>query len=235
MKSVVVANFFNNFLPSTVGGDAMRVYDSYRLGQSKGAAVSAVVVDRLLGLVVLSLLAFCSLLFVPEFSGSRVLLAAMVILLGMVFAAVTWAIFSEAVPSLASRLPIHYLPGLLTRLFIRCWGAFRVYRGQPMVLARALGLSLALQGNVVLAYVLVARSLGLPVAVLSFCWIVPLTLFITMVPISINGIGLRENAMVLFLGMHGVTGTDAVAYALLIYVGSLVWGVIGGVVYAFRR
>jgi hypothetical protein len=104
-----------------------------------------------------------------------------------------------------------------------------------MVLARTLGLSLVLQGNVVLAYVLLAQSLELPVAALSFCWIVPLTLFVTMVPISINGIGLRENAMVLFLGMYGVTGTDAVAYAWLLYVDSLVGGVVGGVVYALRR
>ena len=235
MKSVMVANFFNNFLPSTVGGDAMRAYDSYRLGQSKGAAVSAVLVDRLLGLVALSLLALCSLPFVPELSGSRTLLVVMVVLLGTAFAAVTWAIFSEAAPLLASRLPIHYLPVTLTGLFVRLWGAFRVYRGQPMVLARALGLSLVLQGNVVLAYVVLAQSLGLPVAALSFCWIVPLTLFVTMVPISINGIGLRENAMVLFLGLHGVTGTDAVAYAWIIYAGSLVWGMVGGIVYALRR
>jgi hypothetical protein len=87
----------------------------------------------------------------------------------------------------------------------------------------------------VLAYVLLAQSLRLPVAALSFCWIVPLTLFVTMVPIFGNCIGLRENAMVLFLGMHGVTGTDAVAYAWPIYFGSLAWGVVGGVVYAFRR
>jgi hypothetical protein len=235
IKSIMVANFFNNFLPSTVGGDAMRAYDSYRLGQSKGAAVSAVLVDRLLGLVALSLLALCSLPFVPEFSGSRTLLVVMVVLLGTGFAAVTWAIFSEAAPLLASRFPIRYLPAILTGLFVRLWGAFRVYRGQPMILARGLVLSLLLQGNVVLAYVVLAQSLGLPVAALSFCWIVPLTLFVTMVPISINGIGLRENALVLFLGMHGVTGTEAVAYAWLIYTGSLVWGVVGGVVYAFRR
>jgi uncharacterized protein (TIRG00374 family) len=235
MKSVMVASFFNNFLPSTVGGDAMRAYDSYRLGQSKGTAVSAVLVDRLLGLVALSLLALCSLPFVPEFSGSRTLLAVMVVLLGTGLAAVTWAIFSEGAPLLASRLPVCYLPVTLTGLFARFWGAFRVYRGQPMVLARALGLSLVLQGSVVLAYVLLAQSLRLPVAALSFCWIVPLTLFVTMVPISINGIGLRENAMVLFLGMHGVTGTDAVAYAWLLYAGSLVWGAVGGIVYALRR
>jgi uncharacterized protein (TIRG00374 family) len=235
MKSVMVASFFNNFLPSTVGGDAIRVYDSYRLGQSKGAAVSAVLVDRLLGLVALSLLALCSLPFVPEFSGSRTLLVVMVVLLGTGFAAFTWAIFSECALLLASRLPICYIPAPLTGLFVRFWGALRVYRGQPMVLARALGLSLALQGSVVLADVLLAQSLRLPVAALSFCWIVPLTLFVTMVPVSINGIGLRENAMVLFLGMHGVTGTDAVAYAWLIYFGSLAWGVVGGVVYAFRR
>ncbi len=53
VKSFMVAVFFNNFLPSTIGGDLMRMYDSYRMGGSKTGAVSVIFIDRLFGVTAL--------------------------------------------------------------------------------------------------------------------------------------------------------------------------------------
>ena len=63
MKSFLVGSFFNQFLPSTVGGDASRAYDSYRLGNKKASAMTSVVVDRLLGLLALMTFAVMALPF----------------------------------------------------------------------------------------------------------------------------------------------------------------------------
>ncbi|MDE0976593.1 MAG: lysylphosphatidylglycerol synthase transmembrane domain-containing protein, partial [Arenicellales bacterium] len=61
IRSFMVAHFFNNFLPSTVGGDVVRMYDSWRVGGSKSDAVAVVLVDRFLGVLVLLCFALIAL------------------------------------------------------------------------------------------------------------------------------------------------------------------------------
>ena len=62
IKSMMVAFFFNNFLPSTIGGDAMRAYDTWKLGGDKTQSVSIVFIDRLFGVFTLFILALLALL-----------------------------------------------------------------------------------------------------------------------------------------------------------------------------
>ena len=69
VRSFMVALFFNNFLPSTVGGDVVRMYDSWRLGNSKTDAVTVVLVDRFLGVIVLFCFALLALVFDETVAG----------------------------------------------------------------------------------------------------------------------------------------------------------------------
>ena len=89
--------------------------------------------------------------------------------------------------------------------------------------------------NVVIAYYLLAQSLGLPVPFLNYFLIIPAALLVLMAPVSINGIGLREGAFVFFLGLYGIGRAEAVAFAWIAYGVLLIQGVLGGLVYAFRR
>jgi len=233
VKSVMVGVFFNNFLPSTVGGDAMRAYDSFRISQRSGA-MSSVVVDRLLGLLVLSLFALGSVPFAPQLTGNVPLLPVWVAAGAVILLALAWAIFlspsGELVPSILARLP-ERVAGKLGAVL----GAFRAYSGQRSALVQAFGWSVLLQANVVIYYIVVARALGFEVPILHFFLIVPLAMYIMMVPITVNGIGLRENVFALFLGAYAIGNADAVAYAWLVYLGGLIQGVLGGLVYAVRR
>lgn len=70
VRSFMVALFFNNFLPSTVGGDVVRMYDSWRLGNSKSDAVTVVLVDRFLGVIVLLWFALLALIFDEAVAGA---------------------------------------------------------------------------------------------------------------------------------------------------------------------
>ncbi|NNF14398.1 MAG: flippase-like domain-containing protein [Gemmatimonadetes bacterium] len=233
VRSVMVGAFFNNFLPSTVGGDAMRAYDSFRFSQRRGT-MSSVVVDRLLGLLVLSLFALASVPFAPQLTGSVPLLPVWVALGAAVLAGLAWAIFLSPsggfVPGVLARLPEG-----IARPIDKVLGAFRAYAGQRSALAKAFGWSVLLQANVVVYYIVVARALGFDVPTLHFFLIVPLAMYIMMVPITVNGIGLRENLFALFLGAYAIGSSDAIAYAWLVYLGGLILGVVGGLVYAVRR
>ena len=82
---------------------------------------------------------------------------------------------------------------------------------------------------------IVASALGLSVSLMAFFLIVPIAIVVMMIPVSINGIGVREGLFVLLLGVHGVPQAESLAYAWIIYALLLLQGLIGGVVFAFRR
>jgi glycosyltransferase 2 family protein len=233
MKSLLVAAFFNNILPSTVGGDASRAYDSYRLAGRQGRAIASVLIERILGLLVLVAFALLSLPFATRLTD-RWLLEIWLVIGGAGLVIVVWALFfGHFWPSLQRLLS--RLPARLERLGLLLWHALQVYRGSRRALVMTVLLSTLLQVNVVLYYILISSALDLTVPEIHFFLIVPLVLFITMLPISINGIGLRENALAVILGWYGVTIADAVALAWLVYLGSLLVGLVGGIVYAVRH
>jgi uncharacterized protein (TIRG00374 family) len=232
LMSFLVATFFNNLLPSTLGGDASRAYDCYR--HVGGQAMSSVLIDRLLGLLVLVIFALISLPFATQLTNHLPLLAPWLAagIAGLLLA--LWLIFFGRSWGVASRLLARF-PARLGSALGSVWSAFRVYRGKWRALLQALVLSVLLQALVILYFIVVAWALDLDVPASNFFLIVPLALFVMMLPISINGIGLRENTFAAMLAWYGVTTADAVAFAWLAYLGNLLFGLLGGVALALRR
>jgi glycosyltransferase 2 family protein len=234
LQSYLVAMFFNNFLPSTVGGDASRAYDCYRMTGGNTRAMSSVIVDRLLGLLALVVVALGSLHFARAVSDQVPVLALWLSLAVMVLGSAIGAIFF-GLPSRGTASAMALLPQQLSRAIALLAGAFELYRGQWRMLVVASALSLLLQFNVIVHFILIAQALGLEVPARDFCLIVPLVSFVIMLPISINGIGLRETALAVVLGYYGVATAEAVALAWLVHLGSLICSMAGGVIYAARR
>ena len=87
----------------------------------------------------------------------------------------------------------------------------------------------------VVQYFIFAKALNLPIPFWSFFLIIPLTLFVMMLPVSINGIGLRESIFVLILSPWGIAKPEALALAWLAYGCLVVQGLLGGIVYALRK
>ena len=234
LRSYLVATFFNNFLPSTVGGDASRAYDCYRMTGGSRRAMSSVLLDRLLGLLALLLLALGSLHFARPVSEHLptlpVWLSLAVVGLMGVMGAILFGLPSRRLAPVMALVPRPLYRGIMLVA-----GAFDLYRGQWRTLIVAFALSFVLQFNVVAYFMLIALALGLGVPALDFCLIVPLVSFVVVLPISINGIGLRENALAVMPGYYGVATADAVALAWLVYLGSTIFALVGGVIYASRR
>jgi glycosyltransferase 2 family protein len=232
VESYIVGMFFNNFLPSTIGGDIYRTYDSWRLGQSKSGALAVVFVDRFLGLLALMLFALLALLNTNQLTASIPYLSVWLGLgmLGIVI--FIWLIFS---PSrwLADFISTIKLPfGSKIQAIV---AAFLAFKGERNVLVKALILSILLQVNVVVHYFFIARSLSLPIPFLSFFLIIPVATVITMLPISVNGIGVRENVYIFFFAAFAVSRPEAVAFAWIAYGMLVLQGILGGILYALRR
>ena len=236
VRSFMVALFFNNFLPSTVGGDVVRMYDSWRLGNSKTDAVTVVLVDRFLGVIVLFCFALLALVFDETVAGEVPFITAWVTagLAGMGIA--TW-LFLKIPVSTMQRLS-SAKNGVMARvggILEKVHRSFQAYRQAPSAILRALGLSVLLQVNVVVHFILVARAVGIDVPAESMFLIIPVAVFIMMVPISINAIGVREAVFVFLFSLYGTQSVEALAFAWIAYSFTLLQGVLGGLVFALRR
>jgi len=228
-----VGLFFNNFLPANIGGDLARISDASRYGPTKAAAVSTVIMDRLVGTVALAGLALVSTL--PAIDRFHLGLAYAALVGFFVLSAfMVWAVFHPGV-----------LPGLervLSRLGIRTLGPhleelagrFRAFRSRRSLVLGLLVVALVVQLARVGVHVLVARSLGIDLPMTYFFLFVPLLAVIVSLPISLNGIGVREGAGVVLFGLVGLDQTLAFTLQFATYLVAVAVSLLGGIVLLAR-
>ena len=236
VRSFMVAIFFNNFLPSTIGGDAVRMYDSWRLGNTTSGAVSVVLVDRFLGVLALLLIALIALLMDPHISTQFPSIAIWVGITIFSAGLLVWIVLNTPPGkietfALKSSGVIHRLAGFLGKVL----NTLQSYKHSPGAVVRALLLSFLLQLNVVVHFIFLTRALGINVPIEAMFFIIPVAIFVMMLPVSINGIGLRETVFVFLFSLFGVPHIEALALAWLAYSFSLAQGILGGMVFALRR
>ncbi len=236
LRSFLVGVFFNNLLPSTIGGDTMRVLDTARTGVGRAKAVAIIFVDRFVGLLALMLFALVGILVSGRLTARDPDLYAWVLGGAIVLALGAGLLFlpSERTIRLLAWLE-ERLPGSLRRLFARATGALLAFQGKGSVLGRAFAWSLALQTSVVLNGYILSRALHVPIPLHYFFLIVPLALFVMMLPVSINAIGVRENVWAFFFVTFGVSAASGVAVAWLDYGNVLLQALVGGAIYAWGR
>lgn len=233
--SYLISSFFNTFLPSTLGGDLFRVYDSLQLGIGKTSAATVILVDRLSGTVALTIFATCAFLASPHLAAT---LPALLRWLGIGTLGGLLAMWLVFLPSLRVKdlLAKVTVPSFQwgQRLLQRILLAFEAFKNQKGTLGAVLGLSLLLQGTIIFRQYVIALALGLTVPFTDFALTIPLALFILMIPLSINGIGLRENVFVFFLAMFGIAKPQALAFSWLAYGTAVLFNLLGGIIYALR-
>jgi hypothetical protein len=213
--SYLVATFFNNFLPSNIGGDVVRVRDGSRITGSTAASLAVVGIDRILGFGALYALAAASFVLggpvVRGFAGARVVLAG----LAALFAALAYVFFrpgtARAMMS-ASRLDrIEWV----REQFEAAQGAVHSYRARVRTVWIAFAASLAVQALAVWYYVAVARALRIPLSTSAAFLMVPLCTLLQAVPVSFNGWGLREGLFTVYFGQLGLPKESALAFSLV--------------------
>ena len=228
-----VGLFFNNFLPANIGGDIARVSDASRHAPSKTAALSAVMMDRLIGTVALAGLALVTTLpAIDRFHLSLVYLA----LIGFfaLSVALVWAVFHPALlpalERLLARVGLGHMGPHLDDLAERLAG----YRGQRWLFARLLAVGMVTQVSRILVHALVARALMIDVPLIYFFLFVPLLAVIVSLPISLNGIGIREGAGIVLFGLVGVDRAHAFSLQFTTYLLAVAVSLLGGLVFLIR-
>ena len=228
-----VGLFFNNFLPANVGGDIARVVDASRYAQTKTAAVSTVLLDRLIGTVALAGLALVTTLPAIDRFHFTLIYAALVgfFTLSVV---VLWALFHpKLLPAVENVLARVGLGGLKTHLDDLA-SRLAAFRGNRRLFLELLLIAVVVQLSRIGVHVLVAQALGLRIPLLYFLLFVPLLAVIVSLPISLNGIGVREGAGVVLFGLVGVDRAHAFSLQFTTYLVAVTVSLLGGMVFLAR-
>jgi glycosyltransferase 2 family protein len=221
--------FVSSVLPSTIGGDVVRVSRlSATTGDTPGSFAS-VILERVSGWVVLPLLTFAGLALHPSLLhlGYASRLALLLAIGALVLLAVLVA--AGMSPKLGGRLA--HSEGW-TRFIGAVHLGMEEFRRAPLAALAVLGVSLAYQLTLVVAAWTIGHALGLNVGITVLLAFMPAVAMAQVLPISIGGLGLREGALVLFLHPLGVSYEHAIAFGLLIYGTTLLVSLLGAPAFA---
>jgi uncharacterized membrane protein YbhN (UPF0104 family) len=218
-----IGMFTNVFVPGLIGGDALRAVYLGRRYRKFGEALASVVADRGIGLLALAWLAAAAALCVTAVKLPR---------------SVTCVIFTTGLISLLGYLALAPAATLLMRFgrgFARRLAPLISYMRRPRELIPAILLSIVLQLSLATCQYLLALGLSLPIQLSTFVLIVPIANVVASLPVTINGLGMREAAYLVLLGMAGIAKDQAVALSLLYFAATMVGGMTGVVPFIVTR
>ena len=236
-SSFLVATFFNNFLPSNIGGDVIRIADTAPAAGSKTLATTVVLLDRGIGLLGLVLMAAIGATVGPRLGDAA----------GAVGAGVLWVGFGVATATATVAL---LFPATFTRLLhplrllhaewvdvrlARLTAALSRFREAPAALGGCFAGAVVVQTVLVAFYLAIAHSMRIPIGFAELAVIVPVTFIVQMIPLSMNGFGVREATFGFYFTHLGLPLESAL---LVSFVGAaliMLFSLSGGVAYLGRH
>ncbi len=233
-RSYLVGTFFSQFLPSSFGGDVVRIWDGSRCSRSVLKSSAIVAVERATGVFVLFVFALTASLFRVRMV-SRVPLIAAALAVGAAGVLAAALFLGPPGGRLVARLPAAGIAGKLRDGAARFRATILRYREAPRPFLRATAWAVVLQVNVVVYYVLIGRAFPLKVPLLDYFMFIPIVLLVQILPLSINGIGLRELAYVAVFSYYGIAAQTAIAFSLIDAGLRLGTALVGGIVYLTRK
>ena len=222
-----MGNLFSQALPTSFGGDALRVWYARQRGAPYQAAISGVLLERASGLLGLAAVVAAGLLHM----GARVDLLALRILLFAALPAIAGALVALA---LADRIALVGRVAALRPLAQLAVDTRRAIFVAP-VFASLLALSVVGHVTGGLTVYVLAQGLGVALAPGAAVALVPAVVLITLFPVSLAGWGVREGAMVLMLSFAGVRADAALALSVLFGLSLIVAALPGAVVWLMWR
>jgi uncharacterized membrane protein YbhN (UPF0104 family) len=220
LKYYFVGMYFNLFLPTCVGGDVLKMHYISRGAPKKLKATYSVVADRLFGLAAMFLLGAGAVLIghdiLPRYYEHLICVTGICIIALFLGLPLACKLLGSAWPEIGKRLAI-----------------LLVFWEKPKALFAGLSLSLVLQALGMGAVALLANDMGLGLPATFYFAAFPMVAILTILPISFNGIGIREGGFIYFLGLKGISAEKALTLSLSFFAIQVLAGLIGGLGYAF--
>jgi len=223
--------FFSQALPSSVGGDPVRMYKVYKLGLDLRNAINGVLLERVVTVVALvALVDVTHPWFLPRVDEATqaLMLPAVALVTAGCAGGVAFLMFLDRLPASLTRWRL--VRGL-GNLGIDARKVFLA----PGSLVRVLFWGLLTHINIALVVLILGLGLGLDVTLLDCLTLVPLVLLVMTIPISIGGWGVRETAMVALFGLVGVSSEGALVLSVVFGLVGIAVSLPGGIVWLMSR
>jgi uncharacterized protein (TIRG00374 family) len=224
----LTALFFNNFLPSSIGGDGVRIMLAGKHCDHTSSAAASVVMERVIATISLAILGLTGAIFARKPYLPAIWLLSIMLFVGIIIA---WILMTGWVPNFIKRQD---------NKLGNAWVSFSTSAGEfkkhPFSLWVNLLLSLLFQFDVVLVVAMVIGGLGLKIpGMFDLFFITAAASVMAMVPIGLNGYGLREGAYILLLRPFGFSAASALAVSILFGIFVSIFSLLGGLNWMFFR
>jgi len=229
LQSMMIGFFYNNLLPSNIGGDFYRVLDvSKNKRTSLEKNISAVFLERFFGLISITLY-----FLISSFTTFKVLGRSAIIIL--IFLVIAFLLFSIIIKPRFFKIDKFFARFKKLSKFEKKFNSFNEiltsYKDKWIYIIGAMIFNLIAQTLVMVSYYFIVLSLEIKISFMLFFLIVPVIFVLTGIPISIGGLGVRENTFVFLLKKFGVSNDLAVAASFLVLFTTIFNALLGGIIY----
>jgi hypothetical protein len=229
LRLVMIGQFFSQVLPTSFGGDAVRAWLLSREIGQLGRAVVSIVCDRAAALLVLTVLVAVCVPALAHFGlGAPLLDDLAIIAPSLVAGGIATLLLASG--RFSARLQGNRYARPFARLAVELRTAL-LSSGTSIVV---LGLTLVVQLLMVATVVAFGRAIGIELGLLH-ALLIPLISLVSMFPLSFAGWGVREGAMVVGLGLAGISAPEALATSVLLGLAQIVVGLPGGILWLTQR
>ena len=231
MKAYFVGMFFNIFFPTGYGGDAVRGYKLYKKSMMMAASFSSVVVERIVGFSALISVSLISLMLSINFLNYKICLS--VLGITIVFFATLGVFFNR---KLFRRF------GVLLKIFkfekhrekiVGLYDTILSYKKYKFLLLRVYAISILSHCLMILSIYAFSLAIDLHIHIGYFFLFIPVINIITLVPVTLSGVGIREGGFVYFFSLIEVMPSDSFLISILFFSQLLFIGLIGCSYYLF--
>lgn len=222
LRYAFIGMFTNVFVPGLVGGDALRAVYLGRRHQRLGDAIASVVADRIVGLIGL-------------FWMAGIAAAALSVELPRSVTLPTIVVGALALAGFAALPFIGRLAARMQARIAAVAATIAPYLNRPLAMMPAVGLSIALQLSLAICQWILARGLGLSAPLTLFVLCVPIANVFASLPVTLNGLGVRETAYLMLFGMAGMAKADAIALGLLWFAATALGNLTGVVAFVLTE
>jgi glycosyltransferase 2 family protein len=234
LRIVIVGAFFSMFLPSSVGGDLMKMVLISSDVKRREAAVASVLMDRVVGMAVTLFVGLLAVLLLPSVWENSLVLSALAAV-SVVFIISVIAFFSRTLITMVGKFIPRPIWRRVGSLVMRVHDALILLRNRPDVLLGAVAVSFLRQVVICVSVFCVGLAFGVDISLLTYFAVIPISMAITVLPIAINGLGLQDNALILLMGTVGVTAAHALGFSLFLHIMRNCVGLLGGLMFLLIR
>jgi hypothetical protein len=233
-KSYLVGTFFSNFLPSSFGGDIVRIWDGSRYSSSLLKSSAIVVVERTTGVIVLFLFALIGSLFRLDMAQQIPFIWVSLILgvLGLIL--ITLFLLPLSGRALA-KIPEKGFISKFKQKIISFRETILNYKKNKAAFLKASFWAFLLQVNVIFYYFLIGKAFDLKINFLDYFIFIPIVLLVQIIPITINGLGLREVCYIEMFKFYGIASQTAISFSFIDLAFRLLTGIVGGIIFVSRK